>query len=97
MKIKITVILGVAMLLLSGQRAFTAEATNELHGLLLQINTDIKAGKRTETALADDIKQFDVLLTEHKGEKTDGVAQILFMKGTLYLQVIAMRRKAWPY
>ena len=94
MKIKFVIFLGAALFLLSGQRGFSGEATNELHSLLLQINTDIKAGKRTEAALADDIKQFDVLLAEHKGEKTDGVAQILFMKGTLYLQVLDNEEKA---
>src|SRR5258708_3297106 len=88
MKIHITVLLGVAVLSLSGQRAFTAHATNELHSLISQIRTDIQAGKRTETALADDLKQFDVLLAEHKGQKTDDVAEILFMKATLFLQVI---------
>ena len=93
MKIKFTILLGAAMFLLSGQRAFTAEATNELHALIMQINTDIKAGKRTEAALADDLKQFDVLLAEHKGEKTDDVAHILFMKGTLYLQVFDNEEK----
>lgn len=94
MKIKIAIVLGAALFLMSGPRGFTGEATNELHSLLLQINTDIKAGKRTEAALADDIKQFDVLLAEHKDEKTDGVAQILFMKGTLYLQVLDDKEKA---
>ena len=93
MKTKIISILGVAMLLLSGQRAFTGEATNELHSLILQINSDIKAGKRTEAALADDIKQFDILLAKHSGEKTDDAAQILFMKGTLYLQVLDNEEK----
>ena len=57
--------------------AVAGDATNELKALVTQINADIKAGKRTEAALADDLKQFDVLLAEHKGEKTDAVAQIL--------------------
>jgi len=94
MKFNFAILLAVVITSLSGQRAFGGDATNELHTLLQQISTDIKAGKRTEAALADDIKQFDVLLAEHKGEKTDGVAQILFMKGTLYLQVIDDEQKA---
>jgi thiol-disulfide isomerase/thioredoxin len=93
MKITFAVILGATMLMLSGQRAFTADATNELHSLLKQINADLDAGKRTETALADDLKQFDALLAEHKGEKTDDVAQILYMKAILYLQVFENEEK----
>ena len=77
---KLAIILGVTVLLLSGQRAFTADATNELKTLVAKINADIAAGKRTESGLADDLKQFDVLLAEHKGEKTDIVALILYMK-----------------
>ncbi len=94
MKFNFAILLAIVFSLLSGPRAFCGDATNELHSLLQQINADIKAGKRTEAALADDIKQFDVLLAEHKGEKTDDVAQILFMKGTLYLQVLDNEEKA---
>jgi thiol-disulfide isomerase/thioredoxin len=88
MKNKIAVILGVALLVLSGQRAFTADANTELKALVAKVQTDLKAGKKTEAELAGDLKQFDDLLAEHKGEKTDAVAQILFMKGMLYLEVI---------
>jgi peroxiredoxin len=94
MKNKFAVILGVAALLLSGQRAFTADAKAELMALVTKIKTDMAAGKRTESDLADDIKQFDVLLAEHKGEKTDDVARILYMKATLYGQVFQDQAKA---
>jgi len=88
MKSKLAIILGAAVLLLSGQRGFTADATTELKALVTKINADLAAGKRTESALADDLKQFDTLLAEHQGEKTDDVAQILFMKATLYGEVL---------
>jgi thiol-disulfide isomerase/thioredoxin len=94
MKNKLAIVLGVAVLLLSGQRAFTADATNELKTLVTKINADIAAGKQTESGLADDLKQFDVLLAEHKGEKTDIVAQILYMKATLYGEVLNNDAKA---
>jgi len=55
---------------------------------MTKTSADIKAGKRTEDALADDIKQFDALLAQHQGEKTDAVAQILLMKAMLYSEVI---------
>ena len=88
MKNKFAAILGVMALLLSGQSAFSADARTELVSLVTKIKADMAAGKTTESGLADDLKQFDVLLDEHKGEKTDDVAQILFMKATLYLQVL---------
>lgn len=94
MKLNFAVLLAIVISLWSGPRAFGGDATNQLQTLLKQISTDLKAGKHTEAALADDIKQFDALLAEHKGEKTDGVAQILFMKGTFYLQVLENDAKA---
>jgi thiol-disulfide isomerase/thioredoxin len=68
--------------------AVAGNATNELQTLVTKVNADIKAGKRTEAALADDLKQFDVLIAEHKGEKTDIVARILFVKARLYAEVL---------
>jgi peroxiredoxin len=84
----------MAATLVSSQFAFAGDATTELKDLVTKIKTDIQAGKRTEAALADDLKQFDVLLAEHKGEKTDAVAHILYMKATLYSEVIGNTEKA---
>ena len=89
-------LVAVAMLLL-GSRLFAATTNDpaaELKALVGKINADIQAGKKTESALADDLKQFDVLLAEHKGEKTDAVAEILFMKATLYSEVFQDAAKA---
>jgi peroxiredoxin len=94
MKNKFIAILGVAVLLLSGQRAFTADAATELKALVAKIRTDMAAGKKTESEMADDVNQFDVLLAEHKGEKTDAVARILYMKATLYSEVFKNTEKA---
>jgi thiol-disulfide isomerase/thioredoxin len=94
MKNKIIAILGLLVLLTSVQRGFTADATNELKTLVAKIRTDMAAGKRTESDLAEDVKQFDVLLAEHKGEKTDAVARILYMKAMLYAQVFQDQAKA---
>jgi thiol-disulfide isomerase/thioredoxin len=87
-------ILGVALLLLSGQRGFSADAMTELKDLVAKVRTDLAAGKNTEAGLADDLKQFDVLLAEHQGEKTDDVARILYMKVMLYRQVLNNDAKA---
>jgi thiol-disulfide isomerase/thioredoxin len=94
MRNKLAVVLGVAALLLPGQRGFAADAATELHSLVTKVNADLAAGKRTEGALADDLKQFDVLLAEHKGEKTDAVAQTLYMKAMLYHEVLNNEVKA---
>ncbi len=94
MKNKFAVILGLAVLLTSGQRAFTADAATELKALVEKIRADLAAGKKTEADLADEVKQFDVLLAEHKDEKTDAVARILFMKATLYGEVFQEQAKA---
>jgi thiol-disulfide isomerase/thioredoxin len=59
-----------------------------LKTLVTKVRADIKSGKTTEAALSDDLKQFDALLAEHKGEKTDAVAGILYMKAILYSEVI---------
>jgi thiol-disulfide isomerase/thioredoxin len=63
------------------------DAGTELNDLLTRVREKIKEGNKTEAALADEIKTFDDLLAKHKGEKTDDVANILFMKGALYLEV----------
>jgi len=94
MKNKFAILLGLAVLLSSGQRALTADATTELKNLVEKIRTDMAAGKKTESDLADDVKQFDVLLAEHQDEKTDAVARILYMKARLYDEVFQDPAKA---
>ena len=94
MKNKLSIIFGIVMLSMSVQRGFTADATTELKALVVKVRTDLAAGKNTENDLADDLKQFDVLLDEHKGEKTDAVAHILYMKALLYVQIFHDEAKA---
>ena len=90
MKTKILVALATLALLGSGlgiQAAESTGAATELGALVKKIQTKLKEGKKTEADLADEMKEFDTLLAEHKGEKTDDVAQILLMKAMLYLEV----------
>ena len=94
MKNKFAAILGVAALLLSSQRGFSADAMTELKDLVAKVRVDLAAGKTTEIALADDLKQFDALLDEHKGEKTDDMARVLYMKAQFYREVIHNDAKA---
>jgi len=59
----------------------------ELKDLVARISTSLQAGQRTEASQADHLKEFDALLAKHKGEINDDVAEIAFMRATLYLQV----------
>ncbi|MEJ0089061.1 MAG: TlpA disulfide reductase family protein [Limisphaerales bacterium] len=92
MKIKLFVLAFTVSLFsithVSAQSAATNSITVEFGDLMKKTSTDIKAGKRTQAELSDDIKQFDALLAKHQGEKTDEVAQVLLMKAMLYTQVI---------
>jgi peroxiredoxin len=91
MKIKLLAALAILSLLLSAQSGVAADKTAaaaELKALVSKIQTKLREGKKTEADLADELKEFDALLAEHKGEKTDDVAQILLMKASLYQQVL---------
>jgi len=74
--------------------AESSDAADELKALVTKIQTKLRDGKETEAALAPELQEFDALLTKHKGEKTDDVAQILFMKAMLYEQVLKNPAKA---
>ena len=91
MKIRLLAAITILSLLLSapsGVAADKADASAELKALITKIKTKLDDNKKTEADLAPELKEFDALLAEHKGEKTDAVAQILFMKAMLYEQVL---------
>jgi peroxiredoxin len=97
MKNKLLAWVGASALLLSVQLTVAADKAapaDELKALIAKVQTKLRAGDRTEAALAPELKEFDTLLAEHKGEKTDEVAQILFMKAMLYQQVFKDKDKA---
>ena len=89
MKIKLLPVLLVAAILLTNlcAAAEKADAATELKELITRIQGKISDGKRSEADFSEELKSFDDLLANHKGEKTDDVAQIPFMKAMLYLQV----------
>jgi peroxiredoxin len=66
----------------------TNAAAADLKALIAKINTKIQAGKRTESDLAPELKEFDALRAKYKDEKTDDSAQILFMEAMLYQQIL---------
>jgi thiol-disulfide isomerase/thioredoxin len=86
-----------ALLLPAGLNAQTAATgTNrpassmdpELQTLVQGIQTKLKAGQNTAADLAPDLAGFDRLIAKHAGEKTDAVAQMIYMKAMLYIQVL---------
>lgn len=92
MKTKILASLAVIMVAASSVGAHedgeTKAVAVELREIIGKVQTKLKAGNPTEAELAPELKAFDELLAKHKDEKTDEVANILFMKATLYSQVL---------
>jgi peroxiredoxin len=76
--------------------SFAGDAKADLDALVEKVKAKLKDGKRTEADLADELKSFDTLLAEHKAEKTEDVAKILFMKGLLFKEVMDDDAKALP-
>ena len=59
----------------------------QLNDLISRINRKIRDRQGQAEALAAEIGEFDKLLAQHAGQKTDEVANILYMKAKLYIQV----------
>jgi peroxiredoxin len=65
-----------------------ADAQEQLEALVGKVREKLVAGKNTREDLAPELKEFDVLLAEHEGEKSDAVASIAMMKAMLYFEVL---------
>jgi peroxiredoxin/Skp family chaperone for outer membrane proteins len=94
MKKIIFLFLAAVALATPGPSAVAADATAELKALVGRIKDDMANGKTNASDLADDLKQFDSLLAKHRGEKTDAVANIVYMKAMLYDQGLHDQAKA---
>jgi peroxiredoxin len=97
MKLKLLAPIGILSLLLSSLNGIAADADpirTELQALITKINAKLTAGQKTEADLAPELKEFDALLAKHKSEKTDEVAEVLFMKADLYQEVFKDSKKA---
>lgn len=66
----------------------------DLDQLVGKIKTRLRAGARTEEALAGEIKDFDALLAAHKDAQPEELAGVLMMKAALYIEVIQDAAKA---
>src|SRR5439155_17840700 len=97
MKTKLLAALAVLSLVFThhlASAADTSQAAAELKDVVTQLQTKLKEGKKTEADLAPELKTFDDLLAKHKDEKTDDVAQILYMKSMVYEQVLGNHEKS---
>lgn len=97
MKTKFLVAFTAGALLLTSQWGFAAEQNTpatELKELITKVQAKLKDGKRTEADLTAELKEFDALLAKYKNEKSDDVAQILYMKAALYAQILGNEAKA---
>jgi peroxiredoxin len=81
---------------LPSRAAESASVSSSLQALVQKIQTKVNQGQKTEKEMEAELKEFDALLAKHKGEKTDEVAQIAWMKAMLYLQVFEDSAKALP-
>lgn len=97
MKTKILAALAALVLTTFDLRAHedgeTKSVAVELREVIAKVQAKLKAGAPTEAELAPELQAFDDLLAKHKDEKTDEVANILFMKATLYAQVLKNETK----
>jgi thiol-disulfide isomerase/thioredoxin len=88
----------VAIVMAVGFDAAAQTTTNalqaELNTVVQQVRAKIMAGKNTEADLSDQLKGFDAIVAKQNGAKTDVVAQILYMKAMLYVEVLNDTDKA---
>jgi thiol-disulfide isomerase/thioredoxin len=79
---------GATLALLAFSSASAQDPAADLKSVVSQIQTKLKAGQRSASDLAPEIAAFDELLAKYKGQKTDDVAQIAYMRATLYTQIL---------
>jgi len=62
--------------------------TADLEALVGRIEAKLRSGNSTEMELAREINEFSNLLNKYRGQKTNEVAMILFVKATFYLEAL---------
>jgi peroxiredoxin len=91
MKNRLVAILALIVTLFGLQPAFgqdAGSAADDLKALVTKVQAKLQDGRRSETELAPELKEFDALIEKHKTEKSDDAAQIVLMKAMLYLQIL---------
>jgi thiol-disulfide isomerase/thioredoxin len=99
MKLKLLTTLSLSVLLLATAAASaqtnaaamsstTNVVTAQMRTIVQSVRQKLATGKNTAADFVPELQQFDELLAQHKGEQTDALAQVLYMKATLYTQVL---------
>jgi len=74
----------LALLLIVPCALATDEPSPQLKALSSRIEVKVSQGKKTEAELAVELKALDAMLAKHRGEKTEDVAFMLFLKARVY-------------
>jgi thiol-disulfide isomerase/thioredoxin len=77
-----------------GKGASTNAVTARLQSMITKINAKLQSGKRSAEDLAEDMKAFDAFIAERPTDKSPEMAQVVWMKAMLYLQVLDDSAKA---
>jgi peroxiredoxin len=78
----------------SAPAADTNTPSAELGAIMVQIRAKVGQGKTNESDFAPELKSFDTILANHKGERTDEVASFLRLKAQLYFEIFEKRDQA---
>lgn len=71
----------------AAQSPADAKFDEQLKAVVQKIQQKLRTGARTPDALADELKAFDALLAEHKGEKSEMAARAAYLRADLYVEV----------
>ncbi len=103
-KFSLLALVAVALALLAPRQVIAAEpaakttgtnaVTLRLEAIIAKINAKLQAGQRSATDLAEDMKAFDAFIAERPADQSPEMAQVVWMKAMLYLQVLDDAAKA---
>ena len=75
-------------------KAATNAVTLRLEAMIKTINAKLQAGQRSAADLAEDMKAFDIFIAERPADHSPEMAQVVWMKAMLYMQVLDDSAKA---
>lgn len=87
MMIAVLVLVTVTVPLLAQENELT-EPQRDLQTLINKIKSKFAQGDVSELKFTEELREFDNLLEKYEDLKTDDVANILFMKAILYIEVL---------
>lgn len=84
----------LALGLLASTPLVAQDARADLASLVTRIQLGLREGKTAAADFKDELAAFDALYAKHKAQKTDAVAEILFMQAALHGEVFGDTAKA---